>query len=77
MTRLRAEDLPKHVRDKLGLDVKGSGRRKKSRAGVGHSAPCAGTCVCGEPFDNYSAFERHARELGPGHHRWRITITVS
>lgn len=67
---IHAEDLPKAVRDKLGLSTKSTS--KKSRAGIGHAADCAGSCSCGERFERYSDFERHAKATG--HARWQIDV---
>jgi hypothetical protein len=69
---VRAEDLPPEVRKRLGLEDQ-SKASKKSRAGVGLSAPCPGHCGCGCPFPTAAAWERHARKTGCRH--WRIDLT--
>lgn len=67
---IHAEDLPKAVRDRLGITAKRG--TKKSRAGTGHAVDCTGRCGCGEPFARYSDFERHA--AATGHARWVIDL---
>lgn len=68
---LHADDLPASVRAKLGLPG-GPKAAGKSRAGIGHAAPCRGRCECGERFARFSQFERHARL---GHGRWIIDLS--
>lgn len=71
MSPVRGEDLPKAVRDKLGITGKGQSS-KKSRAGIRHSVDCSGSCSCGEAFARYSDFEKHSKATG--HARWRIDL---
>jgi len=71
MTRLHVSDLPAEVRNRLGLDDT-TGRRRRSRAGVGLSKPCRGTCGCGEQFETAAAWERHAKATG--HRVWAIDL---
>lgn len=72
---IRAEELPASVRARLGLgpEARPSRSPKRSRAGVGPGALCAGRCAgCGQTFDRYTRFERdHTR---PGHRRWIIDL---
>jgi hypothetical protein len=66
---IRAEDLPLAVRKKLGVHVPS----KKSRAGVGDSAPCPIRCVaCETEFPTYKAAESHAHV--EGHVRLEVVL---
>lgn len=77
MTPIRAEDLPKHVRDRLGIPNTST---KPSRAGVGDNTPCPGRCDCGAEFPTYRAWVKHCDQVDPTasdgarHRRWTIDL---
>lgn len=74
---MRLEDLSPAMQAqavaKLGAQVK---QPRKSRAGVGLSEPCPGSCSCGETFPTALAWEKHRDQVaGPGH-IWSIDLTA-
>lgn len=68
---VRLRDLPKDVRDRITSQEPARARQKPRR---GDSAPCAGSCSCGERFERYTAWERHCDREGKGHSRWSIDL---
>ena len=73
---VNADDLDAATRKRLGIDdLTGSGKkRRNTHKGERDAAPCAGACACGDTFDTYTAWERHADKVGPGHHVWRMAL---
>lgn len=72
MTGVRLADLPPGVRARVEAALGQPRPRGKSRAGVGHTAPCPGHCACGAPFRTAAAWGRHATATGCT--RWNIDL---
>lgn len=70
---MRLIDLPPKVRAQVDAQL-GPQRPRKSRAGVGLSAPCPGRCGCGERFPTAAKWERHVDRDHGGHGRWDIDL---
>lgn len=75
MTRLRLDQLPADVRERVEAQYGQKPKRGKSRAGVGLSAPCPGHCGCGEAFPTAAKWERHAKATGC--RVWRIDLNTT
>lgn len=71
---VNAADLPKAVREKLGVATPASSGR--SRKGTGMGAACPGRCQCGLAFPNYLRWEDHRDTATEGSHvRWVIDLS--
>lgn len=69
---LNLNDLPPKVREQVLAQAGEKPKATRSRKGTGDAQPCAGSCGCGERFENYRRWE--TKHFGPGHSRWRIDL---
>ena len=73
---VNAADLTPEARRRLGIGSGGGkGTRRNTHKGERDAAPCPGRCTtdgCDEPFDTYTAWERHADRTG--HRRWEAAL---
>lgn len=73
---VRPTDLTPEARkryaDQLGDAASTRSRPRPSRAGTGDGQPCAGSCQCGQGFERFTDWERHARQSG--HSRWSTDL---
>lgn len=75
MSPVRAKDLSPEVRKRLGINA-GSKPRRNTKRGVDVAADCPGCCYdCGQEFESYTKWERHADAAG--HRRWQMSLLTA
>ena len=76
MTGVRYDDLPPAMRAQVDAALGPQAAKRTTRRQL-RSQGSPGACGCGERFDRYETWEKHADSAGHGHRRFLLDVEAT